>query len=337
MLHYPENIGSTSVTVIATSVRDAFYYSPANEPGHNEWPVGTWTVSVDVSSASSDMQLSVQIDRVDGSGAFIESYSLLSSPQNILTGQMLFTGTTIAQSAFPGPTTGHRIRVMLRFENFAETNGTVIYGFGHLDSDYVEVPILMGNPRVTWSGNTLTFPGPLTKYRRQLRSSREKDFSGGGVAAAQLHHFFFQLLIELETFTDAQFRSDLEAFCSWALQGKQFAFALDSADVVDLTLNGAAAAAQKDIPLADTSSVVVGREYRLREAAGPEFEIIKVASITTNVKAVAVNNLKFGYLTGDSFRSPDYFAKVVILDDDEPVEEHFTNWSLSFSAREDRG
>jgi hypothetical protein len=55
------------------------------------------------------------------------------------------------------------------------------------------------------------------------------------------------------------------------------------------------------------------------------------------VKAVAQSNLKFGYVSGDSFRSPDYFPKMVALDADEPVIEHPTNWTLELLMREDKG
>jgi hypothetical protein len=86
---------------------------------------------------------------------------------------------------------------------------------------------------------------------------------------------------------------------------------------------------------------VVGKRYLLREAAGDEEEIIKVASITTNVKAVADVNLKYGYLTGDVFRSLDYFPKVVSLDSDIPLqvpgEDHVTTYTFDHLMREDKG
>ena len=213
----------------------------------------------------------------------------------------------------------------------------VTLGYGDPTRDTIEVPILMGNPQIIWNGNTLTFPGPLTGYDAGVDADRELAFSGGRVAAGLLHSIGDTVRIELGNFDDAQFEADLRAWWSWAAQSKQYAFALDSADVVNLTLSGAAAAGQKDIPLADTSSVVVGRRYLLREAAGPEEEVITVASITANVKAVAVANLKYGYLTGDRFRAIDFFPKMVSMDAKKPWLQHYTTWSLEHLMAEDRG
>jgi hypothetical protein len=336
MLHYPEEIGTFSHSLPAESVRDGYFYSPANQPGHHDWPVGTWTVKVFVVSAPTDMLLTVALDRVDGTGAFIQSYAPDSAQQSG-TGAKTFTGTTVAQTTSPVPTTGHRLRVHLTFENVQPSSGTVTLGFGDDERDTVEVPILMGNPAIVWNGNTLAFPGPLTRYEPDIEAEGEIEFSTGRVAAGLLHSLGDLVEIELGNFDDAQFEADLRAWWAWAAQKKQYAFALDSADVVNLTLSGAAAAGQKDIPLADTSSVVVGRKYLLREAAGPEEEIIQVASITTNVKAVAVNNLKYGYLTGDKFRAIDYFPKMVSLDKNKPWRQHLTTWSLLHRMAEDRG
>ena len=81
----------------------------------------------------------------------------------------------------------------------------------------------------------------------------------------------------------------------------------------------------------------VGRKYLLREGAGPEEEVIQIASITTNVKATAQNNLKFDYLAGDKFRSIDYFPKMVSLDKNKPWRQNLTTWSLKHQMTEDRG
>jgi hypothetical protein len=339
LLRFPDNEGTFVATIAFGATEAGYYFSPAGQPGNSFWPGGLlWTVQVYVFVANPNINLRVGMFRYDEEGNPVEVYAL-SSPQNLgSTGPKAFTGLTFDQFAAPKPTPGHRLRLLLLFDRPpVKSSGDVTLGFGNPDRDFVEVPIAMGATQINWNGNTLVFPGPLTDYLRKLRSDGETDVSGGGVVAGLLHHYYFQVQAQLARFTDAQFRSDLEAFWSWAEQRKQFAFALDAADVVDLVLNGSAAAGQKDIPLADTSTVVVGKEYRLREAAGPEFEVIKVASIVTNVKAVAQNNLKFGYVSGDSFRSLDYFPKMVALDADEPVIEHPTNWTLELLMREDKG
>ena len=340
MLHWPEEIGTFVVTVPAGTTKDGFFYSPANQPGNHDWPGGEpWTVRIYVVSGNPRIELQVFLNRVDGAGTVLEVYSPVTGLQNLgSAGPRTFTGTTQAQVAAPLPTSGHRLRVGLKFIHDGKLGSQdVTLGFGDPERDTVEVPILMGNPAITWNGNTLAFPGPLTRYDADVDADREIAFSGGRVSATLLHSMGDTVHIETGNFDDAQFEADLRAWWSWAAQGKQYAFALDSADVVNLTLNGAAAAGQKDIPLADTSSVVVGRRYLLREAAGPEEEIIQVASIVANVKAVAQANLKFGYLTGDRFRAIDYFPKMVSLDEKKPWRQHFTTWSLEHSMAEDRG
>jgi hypothetical protein len=338
LLLYPEEIGTFHVNVPAESAREGHFFSPPNQPGHSEWPVGPWRVKTFIAAAPADMELAIGLDRVDGTGAFIQAYATVSAQQGIAGGgARTFSGTTLAQTVSPLPTTGHRVRVVFYFENFGLSNAGVDLGFGDDERDTVEVPILMGNPAIVWNGNVLTFPGPLTRYDLNVEGDSELEFSAGRVAAGLLHSMGDLLEIELADFDDAQFEADLGAWWSWASQKKQYAFAFDAADVVDLVLNGGAAAGQKDIPLANTSSVVVGRKYLLREAAGPEEEVVQVDSIVTNVKAVALNNLKYGYLTGDRLRSRDYFPKMVSLDNERPWRLHFTTWSLLHRMAEDRG
>lgn len=341
MLHWPEEIGTFVVTVPVGTTKDGFFYSPANQPGNHDWPGGQpWTVRIYVVSGNAKIELQVFVNRVAGDGTVLEVYGPATAAQNLgSAGPRMFTGTTQAQVAAPLPTSGHRLRVGLKFTRDGTPGSeNVTLGFGDSERDTVEVPILMGNPAIIWNGNTLAFPGPLTDYNADIEADGELAFSDGRVAAGILNSLGDIVEIELANFDDAQFEADLVAWWSWASQRKQYAFAFDSADVVNLALNGAAAAGQKDIPLADTSSVVVGRRYLLREAEGPEEEIIQVASVTTNVKAVAVNNLKNGYLTGDKFRTRDYFPKMVSLDTkNKPWRQHFTTWSLMHRMAEDRG
>jgi hypothetical protein len=340
-LRYPEASGPFVVSADFGDTASGSFYTPLGQPGSHDWPAGKpWRVAIYVHVANADITLNVGLERVSSAGAFVEAYDNGASTIGLgTTGVHEFSGLTRAQSAAPAPSPSDRIRVRLSFtHNGAKGSTEVTLGFGDETRDLTEVPIVMGDPRITWNGNALDFPGRLTAYRKRLRTDREFGRSGGGVAATQMHHRFYEVMAEVNNFDSRAFYNDLVAFWSWASRGKQFAFALDSAKVVDLVLNGAAAAGQKDIPLADTSSVVVGETYLLREAAGDELEIIEVASITANVKAVAVNNLKYGYLTGDVFRSPDYFPKMVTPDADLPAEEIITTFALGpLNMIEDRG
>jgi hypothetical protein len=339
LLRYAENSGSLVVSAPFGSHATLWFWSPANQPGQSDWPEGPYDVQlwILVANANIDVRLT-SLFRCDGFGAPIELYTPAGADLNCgTTGSKRWQGITTAPII--QPTSGDRLRAGFTFtNNGAKGTQEVTIGFGNPARDYVEVPILMGNPQIVWNGNTLAFPGPLTAYDPDIEADGDLAFSGGRVAAGILHSLGDVVEIELANFEDAQFEADLRAWWAWAAQKKQYAFAFDSADVVNLALNGAAAAGQKDIPLADTSSVVVGRSYLLREAAGPEEEIIQVASVTVNVKAVAQNNLKFGYITGDKFRAIDYFPKMVSLDTKHrPWRQHFTTWSLTHRMAEDRG
>ena len=195
----------------------------------------------------------------------------------------------------------------------------------------------MGFPKIVYSGVTVNFPHPLTAYEFRRRSDREMDFSGGGIAAAQLHHQYDQARIVIANFDSAAFEAQLHPWWSWAVRGKAYAFALDDTETADTTLNGAAAAGQKVIPLTLTTGITVGKQYLVRELAGHEEELITVASISAGVSVTAVDNLIFGYLSGDIFRSRDYLPKLVSLDDEFPLRQHITTWSLDHQAREDLG
>lgn len=340
LLRYVENTGETEVDVPFDSMETDYFFSPANQPGSSDWPVGAWRAQVDVTVANPKLSLALALFRVSGAGAPIEAYAGTTAPQVLgSTGVHVFNGTTLAQT---GPTTGDRLRVLFQWTRDNSVGGgagagKVRFGFGDPVADILQVPILMANPRLTWNGNSLDFPGPLTGYSNQPVSDRSMARSHGVTHATNLLASFRRLRIQLSRFQDVAFWDSLVAWWAWAVQGNPYAFALDSADVVDLALSGGAAAGQKDIPLANTSSVVVGRKYRLRQAGGHNEEIIQVDTITTNVKATALANLKFTYVTGDVFRSQDYFPKLVSLDTDRPAEENpGVTYGFDHQCEEDR-
>lgn len=115
--------------------------------------------------------------------------------------------------------------------------------------------------------------------------------------------------------TEALYRQ-LIAWWAWARQGKVWAFAFDSTKTGNTTLDDAAAAAQKVIPLTGTGDFSVGDYYLIRAADNDdEFEIVEIASISAGVSVTAVGNLVNSYTSGDVFRHWDYWPEVVSLDD----------------------
>lgn len=340
MLRYPETSGSLVLTVPFGSSSELWFWTLPNQPGANLWPVGLYDARIWVLVANPRVDVSLaSLYRVSGLGTGLELYagSSIGSQNCGTTGPKAFTANTVAQAGVPS--SGDRLRLGFTFaHNGGLGSQDVTISFGDPTRDFLEVPILMANPAIVWNGNTLSFPHAPTLYRATPRTDRAVERSAGVVHATGLVSHYDELNVGFDNFEDAQFAADVVAFWSWARRGNQYAFALDTADMVDLDLSGAAAAGQKDIPLADTSSVVVGRRYRLREEVGGEEEIVQVASVTVNVKAVAVNNLKFSYSTGDQFRSPDYFPKMISMDSDlDLTRPRPTTYSFHHRMVEDRG
>uniref|UniRef100_A0A6H1ZBT4 Uncharacterized protein n=1 Tax=viral metagenome TaxID=1070528 RepID=A0A6H1ZBT4_9ZZZZ len=104
---------------------------------------------------------------------------------------------------------------------------------------------------------------------------------------------------------------------AWARQGKVFAFTMDSTKTGNTTLDDAAAAAQKVIPLTGTGDFTVGDVCLIRAADNDdEFELVEIASISAGVSVTAVDNLVYSYTSGDVFRHWHYWPDVISLDDE---------------------
>ncbi len=193
----------------------------------------------------------------------------------------------------------------------------------------------MANPEIVYDGKTLAFPQTISAMARQRIGERSVAVSTGGKAGSVFEHAFDEVEIEMDIFDDRDFFRDLQPWWAWAAQGQEYAFALDSADKIDTTLDGAAAAGQKVILLTSTVGIAVGTKYRVRSDDATKEEIIEVASISAGVSVTAVDNLVFSYASGDFFRSEDYWPKVVSLDDEFPaVETSFGGFELKHKFRE---
>ena len=339
LLAYAEDTGEIQVDIVFDSTEADYFFSPAGQPGTHDWRVGTWRATVDVTQANAKVSLALGIARVNAAGTFQQAYAGLTAGQVLSsTGVRVFSGPTLAQS---GAVAGDRLRVLFSWvrDNSIGGNGIVKFGYGDPAVDIVGVPILMANPRITWNGIALDFPGPLTGYKAQPMVDRAQDRSAGVVHNTNVSASYRRVRAVLDRFDNVAFWDSLKAWWAWARQGKQYAFALDSGDVVDKTMTGAAASGQKDIPFTDTSSIVAGRKYLVRQAAGHDEEVIQVDTITANVKVTCLANLMYSYVTGDIFRSQDYFPKLVNMDGAEPPFDENAGITYSFdsTAEEDRG
>lgn len=194
----------------------------------------------------------------------------------------------------------------------------------------------MGNPRITFDGANLDFTQPASpgwELRPFLR--RSLDFTDGKKHAAQLLSIFYRGRLQVEKFTDADFERKILSWWSWASRGNEYAVALDSEDQIDTTLDGSAAPAATVIPLTSTTGIVVGGRYRISEAAGHEMEEIEVQSISAGVSVTITVGLKYGYASGDLFRSRDYLPKAVNLDEEPPWKvATATTWTFDHRFQE---
>jgi hypothetical protein len=194
----------------------------------------------------------------------------------------------------------------------------------------------MGNPRIVYDGTTLDFPQPASVGSEVRRPpTRDLEFSHGKKHSGALRNLYDRGRLLVDKFTDAEFERKLVAWWSWAARLNTYAVAIDSADIVDTTLNASANAGATTIQLTSTTGIVVGSRYNIREAAGQEEEAVEVQSINAGVSVVITAGLKYGYVSGDIFRSRNYIPLAVSLDNDDPVElATATGWTFDHHYRE---
>lgn len=152
----------------------------------------------------------------------------------------------------------------------------------------------------------------LKKIPTQKKSTNE---SGSG--KIETINQFGRFEYTFDGYFTRQLYYDLWAWWSWARQGKTWSFALDSANVANTTLDGAAAAAQKTVPLTATTSLTAGDFGLIRNIrSDDEFEVVEINTVSAGVSVAVVDNLKYTYAATDTFRHLDYFPSVISLDKD---------------------
>ncbi len=167
--------------------------------------------------------------------------------------------------------------------------------------------------RITYDGKDIDLPVGEKGLSVNYTHKRNQNRSGSGlIETISLYglremsfHSFFK---EAEYFK-------LIAWWSWARQGKAWSLAMDSTETGDTTLDAAAAAGQKVIPLTATASFSVGDNCYIRNSKDDSFEVIEIDSISAGVSVTAVDNLKHDYVSGDYFTHLEYFPEVVSLDE----------------------
>ncbi len=179
----------------------------------------------------------------------------------------------------------------------------------------------MGVPQFEFDGKTLDFPVAISTLEKETEFERSLQVSTGGKAGSVFERRLDTVSIGLDNFSERAFYRKIQAWFAWAGQGEEYGFALDKDNKIDTTLDGAAAAAQKVIPLTATAGIAVGKFYKIFSDDGTKYEIIEVDSISAGVSVTAVENLIWAYASGDFFQTEDYWPKVVSLDATLPAVE----------------
>lgn len=151
---------------------------------------------------------------------------------------------------------------------------------------------------------------------RGLQESHTQKYSQNRSGSGKIEHIneYGLQILTFDAFFQVAVERQLQAWWSWARQGKTWSFNTDSANVGDTTLDGSAAAGQKNVPLTATGAFVSSDECLLRAADNDdEFEIVIVASVDSGVKIVATDNLLYSYTASDIFRHRVYWPSVVTL------------------------
>ena len=166
----------------------------------------------------------------------------------------------------------------------------------------------MGDAQIVYSGTTIT----LQKARQGLNPAYEQignvnESNSGLIETVNLYDI---IKISFTAFFSQATCFQLIAWWAYAKQGQEFAFAFDSTRTASTTLDGAAAAAQKTVPLTATTGISAGDYLLIRSLDSDDQEIIEVDSVSAGVSVTAVANLIYTYASGDTCRHEDYYPTV---------------------------
>lgn len=199
----------------------------------------------------------------------------------------------------------------------------------------------MALPRIVYNAINLDFPENVGLLRPERIQGGPRNTSHGGLTETVRLSVWDEIEIVMENHGSASFHRGLQAWMAWALRGKQWSFAFDSSKVVNTTVNATAAAGAMSMDIASGTGVTNGEFYLVRSADLTKEEIVKKVSGGTTIVIERGNDpaagLVYGYAVGDTFRDPNYWPKLVLLDDRTPFQENQAlTYSLRIRAREDR-
>lgn len=333
------------------SERAVDFISPPFQPGVEPWWQGTPETSpllrLYVTTANANITARANMRILNADGVLLQAFGA-SHPGDPPWAPMSIGGnksfTVLAPFIDILIRYGYRVGMRIDFARNDSLSGDGIIGisFGDPNTDYAEVPITVADSQIIWNGNSINFPNPLSQYRvMPATGDRVQDVSGGGVVNTNLRHTFDAVRLALDNFSDADFYYGMLAWWSWAVQGKQFAFALDSADKVDTTLAASAGVGAVTLTVLHDAGFTNGRRYRIRRIGEPEQEFFTLTSHSSGSPndTLTIPALKYSYPSGAIVRSVDYWPSMIYEGAPEfPVMENpGLTYSLSMKLREDFG
>jgi len=128
--------GTLSFTIAKAATETQYAFTRSGSPGLSEFPTGSIEVKVNVTTASADVYLSVNVHRINSAGTIQESAGATAEQQLSATG--VYTFTTASKDWAAGNATD-RIRVDFICRN-SETNATRTIAFGTDSSSTVVAP-----------------------------------------------------------------------------------------------------------------------------------------------------------------------------------------------------
>lgn len=167
--------------------------------------------------------------------------------------------------------------------------------------------------KIVYDGKSLSLP-VIGNLKVALRQEGKVNFSASRKHEAINFASWQEISLQCQAWTREEAFS-LYAFWSWARLGNSFSLAISENESSSTTLDGAANAGQKVVPLTATTGFSVGDYCLIEQAAGDEFEIIKIASISAGVSITAESDLIYSYASGDSFRHAWYWSSVILSDE----------------------
>jgi hypothetical protein len=169
--------------------------------------------------------------------------------------------------------------------------------------------------RITYDAdNTIDFKirpsGDMVTHRQ------ERTINRAGSGLPEFVSMYGDTMIEVDAFFNDTVCNQLTTFFwSWARYGNYFSFAVDNANIVSTTLDDAAAAGQKVIPLTATTGLAADDICLLIDINSGKREVVSIDSISAGVSVTVDSNLNFAFAADDIFRHLNFFPYVYFDDD----------------------